>query len=107
MKGSHLGEFEEIVLLAVRALGEDATGAAIQERLLRAAGRKASLGAIYAALDRGHRKALVESWLSESAPVPGGRARRHYALTRAGEAALRESRRVREALWRASGETAS
>ncbi|MGH7577548.1 MAG: PadR family transcriptional regulator [Longimicrobiales bacterium] len=100
MKGSNLGEFEELVLLAVRRLGDEATGSAIQEVLERAARRRATLGAIYAALDRGARKGLVESWLGEPAPVPGGRARRHYAVTRAGEAALRESRRVREVLWR-------
>ena len=105
MKGLHLGEFEEIVLLAVRRLGENATGGTIQELLAREAGRRVTLGALYAALDRGHRKGLVESWLGEAAPVPGGRARRHYALTRSGELALRESRRVREALWQARGQT--
>jgi DNA-binding PadR family transcriptional regulator len=101
MKGDNLGEFEEIVCLAVRALGTSATGATIQQRIERDAGRHAALGAIYAALDRGHRKGLVESWLGEPVAEPGGRRRRHYALTPAGVAALEESRRVREALWRA------
>ncbi len=78
----------------------------MQELLEREAGRSTSLGAIYAALDRGHRKGLVESWLGEPAPVQGGRRRRQYGLTADGEAALRESRRVREALWRAPGEAA-
>lgn len=100
MKGSNLGEFEELILLAVRRLGDQATGSGIQALLEREAGRRATLGAIYAALDRGERKGLVESWLGEPVPVPGGRARRHYAVTRAGEAALRESRRVRDVLWR-------
>ena len=63
MKGDNLGEFEELVFLAVRGLGEEATGSAIQALIEREAGRRASLGAIYAALDRGHRKGLVESWL--------------------------------------------
>ncbi len=103
MKGENLGEFEEMVLLAVAGLGEEeATGAAIQETLERRAGRRASLGAIYAALDRGHRKGLVESWLGEPRAQPGGRARRHYRVTPTGEEALRESRRAREALWRAA-----
>jgi DNA-binding PadR family transcriptional regulator len=99
MKGDYLGEFEEIVLLAVRRLGEAATGAAIQALLEREAGRSPALGAIYAVLDRAERKGLVESWLGEPSPVPGGRRRRHYGLTRAGESALEESRRVRNALW--------
>ena len=102
MKGENLGEFEEIVMLAVRRLSDDATGSAIQAMLAEHANRRATLGAIYAALDRGHRKGLVESWLGEPTPVQGGRRRRHYALTRDGEAALQESRRVRESLWRAS-----
>jgi DNA-binding PadR family transcriptional regulator len=104
MKGYHLGEFEEIVFLAVRRLGDTATGASIQELLEREIGRRPALGAIYAALDRGHRKGLVASWLGDAAPVAGGRARRHYELTRAGEAALVESRRVRDTLWQAPGQ---
>lgn len=100
MKGDNLGEFEEVVLLAIRGLGSMATGGTIQERLERTAGRRATLGAIYAALDRAERKGLVESWLGEPQPVPGGRRRREYAVTRSGESALAESRRVREALWR-------
>lgn len=101
MKGDHLGEFEELVLLAVRGLGAlRATGAAIQEVLEEQAGRRVSLGAIYAALDRGERKGLVDSWLGEPLPEPGGRRRRHYAVTEEGESAVRESRRVRESLWR-------
>jgi DNA-binding PadR family transcriptional regulator len=104
VKGNNLGEFEEIVLLAVRRLGTSATGSSIQELLEREAGRRPTLGAIYAVLDRGHRKQLVLSWLGEPAPVPGGRARRHYELTPAGEAALQESRRVRELLWRVPGQ---
>jgi DNA-binding PadR family transcriptional regulator len=105
MKGDNLGEFEELVLLAVRARGDDATGAAIQEELERSARRAVTLGAIYAALDRGERKGLVTSWLGEPQQRPGGRRRRHYAVTRAGERALAESRRVRESLWRAGEAT--
>lgn len=105
MKGDNIGEFEEIVLLAVRARGDDATGATIQEELERRAGRVVSLGAIYAALDRGERKGLVTSWLGEPRRTPGGRRRRHYAVTPAGERTLADSRRVREAFWRAGEAT--
>lgn len=105
MKGDNLGEFEELVLLAVRARGEDATGATIQQELERRAGRAVTLGAIYAALDRGERKGLVTSWLGAPRRQPGGRRRRHYAVTRAGEVALAESRQVRESLWRAGEAT--
>lgn len=99
MKGERLGEFEELVLLCVRQLGEDAHGAAIQALLAERGNREVTLGAIYAALDRAQRKGLADSWLGEPTAVRGGRAKRHYAVTPRGEKALRESRRIREILW--------
>jgi PadR family transcriptional regulator PadR len=105
MKGERLGEFEELVLLCVRQLGAEAHGSGIQGLLAEAAGREVTLGAIYAALDRAQRKALVESWLGEPTPSRGGRAKRHYAVTSAGESALRKSRLVRERLWEPSKAT--
>jgi PadR family transcriptional regulator PadR len=104
MKGKHLGEFEELVLLSVRQLGADASVLAIKSLLGEAADRKASLGAIYAALDRAERKGLSLSELGDALPERGGRARRFYELTAAGESALVDSRRVREALWLGSEE---
>ncbi len=106
MKGERLGEFEELVLLCVRGLGEVAHGAAIQEALAEGAGREVTLGAIYAALDRTQRKGFVDSWLGEPTPVRGGRAKRHYAVTEAGIHVLEESRRIRETLW-ATGDGAA
>jgi len=99
LKGSHLGEFEELVLLCVRHLAPTAHGAAVQEHLSATAGRRATLGAIYAALDRTERKGLVRSWLEAATGGRGGKARRHWALTPAGERAVLEARRVRERLW--------
>jgi len=99
MKGERLGEFEELVLLSVRQLGDDAHGAGVQEVLAGSAGREVTLGAIYAALDRAQRKGLAESWLGEPTATRGGRAKRHYRVTGEGEAALEESRRIRELLW--------
>ena len=103
MKGERLGEFEELVLLCVRRLGDDeAYGAGIQEALAEEGGREVTLGAIYAALDRTQRKGFIESWLAEPTAKRGGRAKRHYRLSTAGEAALRESREIRERLWRSA-----
>ena len=105
MKGERLGEFEELVLLCVRQLGAEAHGSGIQSLLAEAAGREVTLGAIYAALDRAQRKALAKSWLGEPTASRGGRAKRHYAVTPAGESALRKSRLVRERLWEPSKAT--
>jgi PadR family transcriptional regulator PadR len=105
MKGERLGEFEEVVLLCVRQLAEEAHGSGIQALLAEAARRDVTLGAIYAALDRLQRKGLANSWLGEPTASRGGRAKRHYSVTEAGEAALRESRRIRERLWEPSEAT--
>ena len=99
MKGKNIGEFEELVLLCVRELGEDAHGVTIQELLALRAGRKATMGAIYSVLDRTERKGFSTSWLGEPTPVRGGRKKRHYGLTEAGLEALQASRRVRESFW--------
>jgi PadR family transcriptional regulator PadR len=99
VKGERLGEFEELVLLCVRQLGQGAHGSAVQDLLEEGAGRQVTLGAIYAALDRAQRKGLIDSWLGEPTAVRGGRAKRHYAVTPEGEDALRESRAIRERLW--------
>ena len=99
MDGGKIGEFEEMALLCVRALGGAAHGVNIREMLRAVAGRRSALGAIYAGLDRAERKGLVRSWLGEPTAVRGGRRKRHYGLTRVGEHALSESRRVRDALW--------
>jgi DNA-binding PadR family transcriptional regulator len=100
VKGERLGEFEELVLLSVCALGESASGASIQRTLEIEVGRKASLGALYAALDRMARKGFVASWLGEPRSQRGGRARRYYRATAAGRAALEELRAARALLWR-------
>ena len=99
MKGERLGEFEELVLLAVRQLGDEAHGSNVQALLAEQAGREVTLGAIYSALDRAQRKDMADSWLGQPTAERGGRAKRHYAVTEVGEEALRESRQVRERLW--------
>jgi PadR family transcriptional regulator PadR len=100
MKGEHLGEFEELVLLSVRIMADNASGATIQEVLETDAGRPVSLGAIYAALDRLARKGFVDSELGDPTPKRGGRRKRYYTVTPAGVTQLENSRRVRDAMWK-------
>jgi DNA-binding PadR family transcriptional regulator len=99
MRGSSLREFEELVLLSIQMIGEDATGATIQLTLDAEAERAVSLGAIYTALDRLTRKGLVESWLGEPTPVRGGRRRRFYRLTPVGTEELTDIHRIRNTMW--------
>lgn len=99
MKGERLGEFEELVLLTVCNLSDNAYGVTIQETLEQEANRTVSVGAIYAALDRLSRKGFVESWVGGATEERGGRRKRFYRVTSAGIAGLKEMRRVREKLW--------
>ncbi len=87
-----LGQFEQLVLTAILALGENAYGVTIHAKVEELASPKRSpLGAVYATLDRMEDKGFVTSWLSEPTAERGGRSRRHYKLKNAGSKALRES----------------
>ena len=75
MKGERLGEFEELTLLAVLALGERAYGVPVQELIEQEAGREVTLGAVYAALERMECKGLLRSSLSDAIAERGGMCR--------------------------------
>lgn len=87
----YLGEFEQLILLALARLEGDAYGVTIRQTLIDRAGRHASFGAIYSTLRRLEAKGLVRSTLGESEPVRGGRAKKYVALTARGRAALRQA----------------
>lgn len=98
MKGEYLGAFEELVLMAVEALGDHAYAANLQRVLEREARRPVSLGAVHTSLERLEAKAWLAS--RDSAPVAtrGGRRRRLFNLTRDGRAALRAAHALRRRL---------
>ena len=73
-KTDHLGEFEQLALLAVMRLGEHAYGALIQDELDRTAGREASISAIYITLTRLEQKGMVRSWKGPPTDDRGGKA---------------------------------
>jgi PadR family transcriptional regulator len=100
MKGDYLGAFEELVLLAVDALGDEAYGANIERVLEREARRPVSLGAVHTALERLEAKGLVESQASEPIGERGGRRRRIFSPTREGRAMLRATDAIRERVAR-------
>jgi DNA-binding PadR family transcriptional regulator len=87
-----LGQFEQMVLTAILALGDNAYGVTIHAKVEDLSSpRKIARGAVYATLDRMEDKGLIASWMSEPTPERGGRSRRHYRLEKPGEKALRES----------------
>jgi PadR family transcriptional regulator, regulatory protein PadR len=99
MKGNHLGEFEEIVLLTVAILYDEAYGVAIREEISGRLGRKVSLGAMHATLVRLEDKGYLRSHLGEATSKRGGKRKRHFQVTKSGQAALEATREVRQSLW--------
>jgi DNA-binding PadR family transcriptional regulator len=97
-RGDYLGEFEQVVMLAVARLGEGAYGMAIVEELSRRTGNEPSVGSVYAALDRLERQGLVRSGMGEPTPERGGRAKRYFRLEPAGARSLAHARKVLDAL---------
>ena len=95
----NLGAFQQIVMLAVLRLDDDAYGARIQEELEETADRRVTISTVYVTLDRLEGRGLVRSWLGASTPVRGGKSRRFYEVTPAGVRALRDSREVLNRMW--------
>ncbi|GAB3341269.1 hypothetical protein GCM10027299_55350 [Larkinella ripae] len=100
MKGTNLGEFEELVLLTIAALVNEAYSVAICDELEKHTGRVTKLGVVHAVLNRLEEKALVQSSLGEATSARGGKRKRFYEVTQAGKVALIKAKEVREALWR-------
>lgn len=86
--GVSLGEFEQVVLLAILRLGENAYGVAIGAEITACTGREAAPGALYTTLERLEDKGLVSSRLGDPTPQRGGRAKRFFALSSNGLAAI-------------------
>jgi DNA-binding PadR family transcriptional regulator len=91
-KGAFLGEFEQMVLLAILRLEDNAYGMTIRQEIESRTDRNVTIGAIYAALERLSSKGHLRSSVSGPEPIRGGRTKRTYSLTAAGEKALGHSR---------------
>lgn len=98
-KGENLGEFEEIVLLAVGQLEGDGYGASIHQEILDATERDVSIASVYVTLSRLADKGYVDTGLAMGGEDRGGRPRKTFALTDAGIDELRRSRMVQARLW--------
>lgn len=94
-----IGEFEQMILLAVLQRREDAYGVTIYEELVRHTPRPVARGAVYMTLDRLEKKGLLKSTLTEPTAERGGRSKRCYSLTRPAVQALKASRRTLLSLW--------
>ncbi len=95
-----LSRSEEIVLLSVWKLQGNAYGVPIRSQVNKTTGYKWSIGAVYAPLHRREKKGLVKIYKGEPVPERGGRSKIYYEVTSEGKKALREIKRVHEAIWK-------
>ena len=95
----HLGEFEQIVLLAILRLGQEAYGVPIRLEIERRTGRAVTVGALYRTLDRLEDKGYISSAFSDPTPERGGRSKRYFTVRARGLRTLRASRQALSAMW--------
>ena len=98
-KKRSLGEFEQLVLLALIRTKHNAYGLKIRDEIEERSKRDVSFGAVYAALNRMERKGFVTSSLADPTEERSGRAKRFFKITGLGDAALNRSREVNDAMW--------
>ena len=98
MKGKTLGEFEEIVLLTV-ALLDESYGFAITKEIKSVTGRTVNMRAIHTTLYRLEEKGFLASELGGATKQRGGRRKRLFRITNAGQIAITESKNIRMQLW--------
>lgn len=100
MKGTHLGEFEELVLLVIGVLRDNAYSISIKEELKSNTGRNPSIGALHSALNRLHKKGYITSHEGGATTERGGRRKRFYQITSTGKAAVTKSHELRSGLFK-------
>ena len=104
MKGTYLGEFEEIVLLAAGILQEGAYGVAIRKEIEKQTRRAINIAAVHTALHRLEDKGYLKSKFGEASLVRGGKRKRIFTLTAYGLKALQKAQLLRSNMWSQLGE---
>ena len=99
MKETRLGEFEEVILLLVGILGENAYAFKIAEEFESQTNRSVSIGAVHSTLSRLDEKGFLTSEMGESSAVRGGRRKRIYTITAYGRRILQEAKDFKVSLW--------
>jgi len=90
----HLGEFENIVLLALLRLDDRAYGVTVRQEIRCRINREVSIGAVYATLDRLEAKGYVRSFHGDPTPERGGRSKRFFRVTPKGLSAVSRTHRA-------------
>ncbi len=98
MKGTNLGEFEELVLLTVGILYDNAYSVAIKQELNQQTGRKVTISSVHAAVYRLEEKGLLNSRMGEMTNERGGKRKRLFTISQAGKEALEKASELRNRL---------
>jgi PadR family transcriptional regulator, regulatory protein PadR len=100
MKGTYIGELEELILLTVGILYKEAYGVAVMDEIEKQNGRRLNISAVHAVLKRLEEKGLVVSQMSDPTGERGGRRKRLFSLTAVGKRALQETNEMRNQLFK-------
>ncbi len=101
MKRAFLGEFEEVVLLTVAILDEEAYGVSVTQEIEQKTGRTVGFSTVHTTLQRLEEKGFLSSRMGGATAERGGRRKRFFAVTAAGRRALQDVKQVRTELWNA------
>ena len=105
MKNYYLGEFEEIVILTVGILNNEAYSVAIKDEIESRLSRTVSMGALHTALKRLEDKGYLRSYAGEVTEDRAGRPRRYFEITAMGKKAMQYVKATRDELWKAIPKT--
>lgn len=99
MKRTFLGEFEEVVLLTVAVLGEEAYGVTVTQEIEQRTGRSVGFSTVHTTLQRLAEKGYLSSEMGGATAERGGRRKRFFTVTALGKKALHEVKQIRDELW--------
>lgn len=105
MKKYQLGEFEEVVILTIGILNNQAYSVAIKDEIESRLSRSVSMGAMHTALKRLEEKGYLKSFSGESTEERAGRPKRYFEITAMGKKAMQYAKETRDELWRAIPKT--
>jgi PadR family transcriptional regulator, regulatory protein PadR len=100
IKGNYLGEFEELVLISVAALVDDAYGVSIMKYIIEETGRNVNISAVHEVLKRLQRKGFLKSKMGGATQERGGRRKRYFLLTVSGRKTLEEAMNLKLQLYK-------
>jgi len=99
MRRLHLGEFEELIILTVGILYDDAYSVAVLEEIKNQTGRSINVSAVHSALYRLEEKGFLSSRMGEASATRGGKRKRKFSITAVGKRVLEENLALREKMF--------